>query len=382
MSKNVPKPAILDSNQLQRPLCLRVSEGILYIADYKSKVYWTTNANLSDEKLEIVPSTEIKLANGYREPYFLFLGSNGVIYGTEHLNGCIFAHSDGNVSVLAGMPGYGAQGATASSARFMNPRGGSLDPETGALWIADHGNDQIRCILPDLTVSSVGTGRSITQDGSFDSASFRRPSDLCYHSNGIFYIAESYAVRKLDTKSKIISTLTGQLNDEGTRDGPSSIAMLGTLRSIAISSNLLFVTDVTCGKVRVIDMTGYVTTLQMPKTEDLFGIAISTQGHALYTANTDGKIGFIPYVLDDFLTQPISMENLAETDTFGVHPFCGENLPLPVIHLAYPSLLSAPTNALSSIDGNPELLKKFISYLLNNEDRHLSDGELRSIVVR
>jgi hypothetical protein len=371
MSELLVKPKWNNKKDLQGPRSLRVSAGRLYISDRKARVCYETRADLSDERLTVIEATTIKINDYFREPYFLYPGLDGVLYATEHLNGCIFQYQHGHPSVRAGRPGYGSGGSNAGEARFMNPRGGVVDPSNGTLYIADHANDQIRWIKTDDSVGSIGLGRSLTKDGKFEVCAFRRPSDICLHPDtGMLYVCENYTIRLLDRVNNEVKIFTGTPNESTLmKDGPPDTATLGILLSIAYSENHLFTTDTTCQKIRVVDMSGYVSTLQTPQLRELFGIAISTQGHVLYSQVDLPTIGIIPFVLDELNSVSMDMEPIREFGQTKMHSICGESFPLPLIHLAYPTLYNPSEGALESIQGDEILLKSLVSYLLNNNHR-------------
>ena len=377
------EPAILNSKLLKGPRGLRVFEGRLYIADRHARVSYETSADLTDEELQVIPASAVKILDFFKEPYFVFPGLNGDIYATEHLNGCVFVFSGSEPRVRAGRPGYGNGGTDTSNARFMNPRGGAFDPETGILWLADHANDQIRLIEPNNAVSAIGTGASKTRDGTFENCTFKRPSDICYYHDGVFFVAEAYAIRRLDSKNRITKVLTGSPNEGGNVDGPPEVAKLGVLWSIALSGEHLFVTDVDAGKIRVIDLLGHVSTLEMKKTPELFGVAVTPHGHVLYTSQQSERIGIIPFVMDELSAQPISMEPLLDFEQMNFATVAGEKFPLPILQLAYPTLLTTSEDSYDDLKSKSGAVSEFINYLLSNRPLlNPKSSESKIVLVR
>lgn len=102
----------------------------------------------------------------FNTPVGLALDAQGNVYVSEYFNNVIRKITpDGVVSTFAGKPGKGgfADGKTAE-AQFLHPQTLSFAPD-GSLIVADAGNNRVRRIAPDGTVSTLaghGEGEKVT----------------------------------------------------------------------------------------------------------------------------------------------------------------------------------------------------------------------------
>jgi serine/threonine-protein kinase len=106
---------------------------------------------------------------------------------------------DGTVSTVTGSGDKGNADGPPSKAQFARPGGLTVD-RAGNVYIADTGNNRIRLVLPDGTVSTIaGTGAPGSEDGDGTSAQFDGPSDVAIDGAGNIYIAdiENSLIRKI-----------------------------------------------------------------------------------------------------------------------------------------------------------------------------------------
>ena len=129
------------------------------------------------------------------------------------------------VSTFAGSVSGGYRDGNVSVALFLNPRGLAFD-SSYALYVADTGNNRIRKIALDGTVSTIaGNGVAGKIDGTGIYASFDVPVALAYYSsyyNGDFlYVTDagSLSIRKVNLYSKYVSTFAGNDSTFGMPQG-------------------------------------------------------------------------------------------------------------------------------------------------------------------
>jgi thiol-disulfide isomerase/thioredoxin len=101
---------------------------------------------------------------------------------------------------------------------FFYPSKLAFDRETKTLFVADSSHDQIAAYTwnpkePAALKPAFRVGKSATPgfaNGTYASARFRRPQGLLF-SKGALYVAdtENHAIRKIDLKSKTVSTIAG-----------------------------------------------------------------------------------------------------------------------------------------------------------------------------
>lgn len=111
--------------------------------------------------------------------------------------------SDGTVETFAGTgrPGYSGDGGPASQAQLSGPYD-LVMADDATLYVADSGNDVIRQIAPDGTISTLaGTGSpGFSGDrGPAARARLRQPSGLAIAPDGSLWIADTlnHRVRRI-----------------------------------------------------------------------------------------------------------------------------------------------------------------------------------------
>lgn len=141
--------------------------------------------------------------------------------------------SNGMVSTVAGSspfdpqyPTGGYMDGTGASALFKDPRGIIVDA-TGNLYIADAGNNRIRKITPDNTVSTLaGNGISGYKDGDAQTAEFYNPYGIVLDQRGNLFVGDqkNSRIRKI-TASGVVSTFSGS-GVAGNTDGFANSAQI------------------------------------------------------------------------------------------------------------------------------------------------------------
>jgi streptogramin lyase len=167
-----------------------------------------------------------------------------------------------------GNAGFSGDGGPAVAARINDPYGLVRGPD-GALWFCEHNGHRIRRIAADGTISTVaGTGeKGYTGDGGpAQAATFNLPHELRFDAAGNLFIADTgnNAVRRIDAKTRVITTVTGGAQRGYAGDGgPARTAALRGPHSIQFdAAGNLFVCDVGNHVIRRIDhATGLITTL-------------------------------------------------------------------------------------------------------------------------
>ena len=177
--------------------------------------------------------------------------------------------ADWTISTFAGtgVKGGSGDGGPATVAQIDNPFGLVRGPD-GAIWFCEYTGQRIRRVAPDGTISTIaGTGaKGYSGDGGPAlQATFNLPHELRFDANGDLYVVDmtNHAVRKIDLKTKIITTIAGNGQAGYSGDGgPAKDAQFKQPHSIQFGpGGDLFVCDIGNHVIRRIDMkTGMIST--------------------------------------------------------------------------------------------------------------------------
>ena len=185
-----------------------------------------------------------------------------------------------------------------SAGKLDTPTGIAVD-EAGNIYFTDRGNDLIRKIDPDGTVSILaGTGDRGSEDGPALKANFYLPGGIAVDRSGNVYVADTYnnMIRKI-SRNGMVSLVAGQA-EKGSRDGKGKTASFLHPEGLTLDSlGNIFVADMGNNKIRKITPDGIVTTIAgngfpgkangrdtIAGFNKPYGVAISRQG-TLYVAD-------------------------------------------------------------------------------------------------
>lgn len=176
-------------------------------------------------------------------------------------------HAQYKITTIAGI---NPEGADAKLANITEPKGISKDRK-GNIYLADAFSNRIRKI--DIsngkvyTVAGNGAGIFVGDGGLATQASLKRPESIRFDSKDNMYILDqgNYRIRKVDTKTGIISTIAGiGINGQyPTGDGGLAIQAGINPYDFAIDSeDNLYLTCGPCYRIRKIDAkTNIITTI-------------------------------------------------------------------------------------------------------------------------
>ena len=244
----------------------------------------------------------------FYHPFGLELDSSGNLYVTDAGNNKIrIIYSNGTVSTYAGTGARGSLDGPASSATFVNSQYIELDPH-GNLYVADTGNNKIRIIHSNGTVSTyAGTGVGGSLDGPALNATFYRPFGLELDSSGNLYVTDTVNHKiRIIYSNGTVSTYAGT-GASGSLDGPALNATFNHPRGLELdSSGNLYVTDTVNHKIRIIYSNGTVSTyagtgvggsLDGPALNATFnhprGLELDSSGNLYVTDTVNHKIRII-----------------------------------------------------------------------------------------
>ncbi|HEY3136892.1 MAG TPA: IPT/TIG domain-containing protein, partial [Blastocatellia bacterium] len=197
---------------------------------------------------------------------------------------------------LAGTPGF-ADGPSAQ-AKFRDPAGIAIGPDD-SIYVADAGNNRIRRVAPDGTVMTVaGDGTAGFADGAGASAHFDNPQGVAVDASGMIYVADTgnNRIRRIAVDGSV-STLAGSATP-GFQDGPGAQARFNAPRGLALDNQgNAYVADSGNSSVRAITPSGNVSTVAGDGTigsidsptarfDGLVGIAVDGATLFIYVADT------------------------------------------------------------------------------------------------
>ncbi|RYF43512.1 MAG: hypothetical protein EOO25_02990 [Comamonadaceae bacterium] len=174
----------------------------------------------------------------FNQPTGVAQDAAGNIYVADTANNTIRKiATDGRVTTLAGAAGpTGSADGPGASARFSSPRGVAVD-RLGNVFVADTGNDSVRRIAADGTVSLwVGAaGQPGTADGVRSVARLRAPTDIAVDAAGNLYIGADGAVRKV-APDGMVTTFAGAAGQVGRVAGDGPDARFNSISGVAVDA--------------------------------------------------------------------------------------------------------------------------------------------------
>ncbi len=260
-------PAVTAS--LSGPYGVKFSGGEIYISDRVDNVIrkidpfgkiWTVAGAFAGYTTDGGPATaaEFNFPSGVAIDPVL-----GNIYIADKGNNVIrMINPTGIVSTFAGnhFAGYSGDGTPATNFKLNNPSG--IAWYSGALYIADAGNNRIRKVTSGGTISTFAgiSGAAGNNDGSVLSplTTFNNPTGICIEAGGTMYIADqaNHRIRKI-TGATTVSTLAGTTSGFSGDGGAAAAAQLNYPIGIALDAAAanLYVADRDNYRVRQISVT-------------------------------------------------------------------------------------------------------------------------------
>jgi sugar lactone lactonase YvrE len=173
--------------------------------------------------------------------------------------------TSGNASVVAGTRvGFSGDGGPATEARLNLPS--DVAWIDGSLYISDNGNNRVRRVAPDGTISTVagngGTGVARSRQSALTEP-IRAPFGLAVDRSGRLVIARTQQVVRLEANGTVtvlagVST-TNVTSGDG---GPATAAQLQWIRALDIGPDgTILLTDGAAHRVRAIAPDGIITTI-------------------------------------------------------------------------------------------------------------------------
>ncbi len=234
------------------------------------------------------------MSASFNQPAGIAVDAEGNVYvGDAGNNRIRKISSAGVVTTLAGSDSTGYADGAGNTAAFFHPEGLTLD-HAGNVYVADAGNNVIRKIAPDGTVSTfAGNGSAIGE-----AAIFSDPTGVTTDGAGNLYVANALKNNILKvTPAGRAATFAGT-GDFGSANGPGTVATFYFPNSVAAdASGNVYVSDGVNNLIRKISPDGMVSTLAgsgKAGAADGEGTAASFDGPAGLAVDVTGNL----YVAD------------------------------------------------------------------------------------
>jgi sugar lactone lactonase YvrE len=190
------------------------------------------------------------------------IDANGNLYIADVGGNRIYKIDENLVStIIAGSGKVGSSDGTGTAASFNLPSALALDAANN-LYVADAANNLIRKITPAGVVTTIaGNGAIGSADGKGTAASFSFPQGIAVDANGIIYVSDTGndLIRKI-TPDGTVTTFAGKIA-AGNTNGTGTAATFNIPQGLAIdANNNLYVADARNNLIRQITPSGVVST--------------------------------------------------------------------------------------------------------------------------
>jgi sugar lactone lactonase YvrE len=234
-------------------------------------VYWLRTDTRPEELPTEWLATVRVLAHGHRfaDPYGIAALPDGTLFVSDGAGGNrLFAIDPaGTVTPLAGADDAGFADGAGTAARFATPSGIALDA-TGALYVADTGNDAVRRVTRDGQVSTVVRG-------------LNGPIGVACHPDGRLFVSDTY-------NDRIVV-----IEPDGSAAPIPLTVDLDTPTGLAVGADgTLYIADTGNNVVRVVHRDGRVDTIDPVGIGGLrrpLGVAVDAAG-AMYVSDESSRV--------------------------------------------------------------------------------------------
>jgi trimeric autotransporter adhesin len=201
-------------------------------------------------------------------PANMVLDAVGNLYIADSANNRIRRVSPGGVIVTVagtGVAGYSGDSGPATSAMLNSPEGLAADAD-GNIYIADTKNNRIRKLLPDGTIIGIagnGNAAFFGDGGAANSASIHAPEALYSAGGGHIYIADTgnQRIRELLPDGTITTVAGSGVQGVAGDGGAATSAQLSLPAGVTLdAAGNMYIADSGNNRVRVVSTNGTIST--------------------------------------------------------------------------------------------------------------------------
>jgi sugar lactone lactonase YvrE len=243
---------IIAKQGFSRPFALAFGGNTLYVATDNDPNNQHGVMSGSIWKVDVNAKTATPLAVDIGRPRALFMLKDGRLAATDYENHVVEAInvSTGAVTNIAGTFGQtGFADGAGAAARFAQPYG-IVQRSDGNLVVVDQGNQRIRIVGLDGTVSTLAGGAAGFVDGAMSDAKFNHPQAMAIDNQDNVYFTDigNFRVRKISGSNVV--TVAGDGMDGYADDTDPLGAEFHGLEGLAVKpdGSMLYVADGTGGE--------------------------------------------------------------------------------------------------------------------------------------
>lgn len=239
-------------------------------------------------------------------PAGLAVGPDGAIYVADTIDQRIRRiDAHGVIRTIAGngRHGFGGDGGPAPQATFQDPTAIALGPD-GSLYVADTGNSRVRVVRPNGIVGTIaGTAdQGFSGDGGpAAAAQVNGPAGVAVAGDGTVFFSDSgnNRVRAIRPDGTITTVAGAGTAGSGGDGGPATAAQLNAPAGLALAADGgLLVADAGNGRVRRVGADGRIATAAAGLARPLDVAAVAgggfvvaeTGGNRVRTVTADGSV--------------------------------------------------------------------------------------------
>ena len=297
-----------------------------------NKILQMNSGYLSNTDNTTIFTAEQQLAvKNANKLYDICADKNNNIYATDPENHIVIKIRDNgqviNFSGTVGVSGNNGNNIVAGNqAKFNSPQGIDCD-ESGNIYVADTGNNQIRKINQDGVTSLLAGDPNGT--AGYTGTKLNKPQDIIVQKNNIIIAdTNNHAIRIVRHGLANINTLVGNGNRG---DSVGQIAQLNSPSSVALSpSGKIFINDSGNNKIKIYNLAGVTTNFVGSTRGGDLGQGTNAQFYDLQFIVSDNREGL--YVVDyDRSTGSRLLHIDGKGQSYAVHYF--NDLPASGLHI-------------------------------------------------